>query len=292
MKEEKIQFFSDKITIRGSLYYPDEFNRSKPCPGLIVCSGYTGLNAIYPRLFAESFTAKQFVILGFDYRGCGESEGERGKLLLEEQVKDIRNSITFIKYQEYFKLTGIGLLGWGMGAGLVISAAEKNPDIKAVAGINGFYNGKSFFKFSFSQAGYQNLLENIESDRRNRVFQGTDQFTDPFKAYPLDPDTKAVVDKQLRPVKNYEQQTSFELAESILLFDSIRAASRLTQPLLIAHGKQNNLHPIKFVEELQQAVPTAFYYFINGKHNDFMDLNNQEFAKLSNTVTEWFSKNM
>ena len=115
MREKQIQFFSDKITLRGTLYFPDEFTSSGPSPCLVACSGYTGLNAIYPRLFAEALTAKGFVVLGFDYRGCGESDGERGRLLLEEQIKDIRNGITFMKYQEEVSPSAIGVLGWGMG---------------------------------------------------------------------------------------------------------------------------------------------------------------------------------
>lgn len=289
MREKQVQFFSDKITLRGSLYFPDDFQGSKPNPCLVVCSGYTGLNAIYPRLFAEALTTRGYVVLGFDYRGCGESDGERGRLLLEEQVKDIRNGITFIKYQSFVKPASIGVLGWGMGAGLVISAASKNPDVKAVAGVNGFYNGQSFLEASFSQDDYRELLERMETDRKNRVMDGTYRFTDPFEAYPLDPETSDVVDERLRPVRHYEIRVSFELAESIFLFDSIPIAASLRQPLFIAHGRHNRLHPPRLAEELQKAVPNMTFYSIDGKHNDFMTLRDPEFVRLTDEVARWFS---
>jgi len=288
MKEKYVEFYSDQIKLRGTLYLPEDFNATMAYPCIVACSGYTGLNAIYPHLFAEVMTPKGFVVLGFDYRGCGESDGERGRLLLEEQVKDIRNGITFLKYQTEVKQSGMVLLGWGMGAGLVIRAAEKNPDIRAVAGINGFYNGESFLRASFSDEGLGELLVKMEADRRKRVFEGTFRLTDPFEAYPLDPETNDVVDERLRPVKHYNIPVSFELAESIYLFDSIAAAAQLTQPLFVAHGKGNKLHPPLLAEELRKAVPGVTFHTIDGKHNDFMTLNDPVFEELADAVAEWF----
>lgn len=292
MQEKKIAFFSDQILLKGSLYLPEEFNPTTQYHGLIVCSGYTGLNAIYPKLFAEALTKEDFVVLGYDYRGCGESEGPRGRLLLEEQVRDIRAGVTFLHYQDQARLGAIGLLGWGMGAGLAISAADKNPKVKAVAGVNGFYNGESFLKSAFGEAGYQELLEKIEVDRKERVFKGRYRLTDPFEAYPLDPDTRNVVDERLRPVKNYEIQTSFELGESLLLFDSLAAAARLTQPLFVAHGRKNKLHPLSLAQELTEVVPKSTFYHIAGKHNDFMIPEHPEFKKLTGELAQWFRRRL
>lgn len=288
MKETDIEFFSDGITLRGSLYLPENHDPSRSYPSVVACSGYTGLNAIYPRLFGEALTPKGFVVLGFDYRGCGESDGERGRLLLEEQVKDIRNGVTFLKY--HTRATGgrLGLLGWGMGAALVIQAAYRNPDVAAVAGVNGFYDGRSFLEASFSEEGYRELLSKMEADRRTRVFDGTVRLSDPFEAYPLDPDTRDVVDERLRPVKHYEIRTSFELAESIYRFDATGFAASLDQPLFIAHGKNNRLHPPPLAEELRRSVPGAEFHSIDGKHNDFMTLDDPEFARLAAAVAAWF----
>lgn len=292
MREERITFFSDRITLRGSIYFPDDFDPERSYPGVVACSGYTGLNAIYPRLFAEGLTPAGFVVLGFDYRGCGESDGERGRLLLEEQVKDIRNGITFMRYQDHAKLSGLGLLGWGMGAGLVVRAAEKNETVRAVAGVNGFYNGESFLRSVFDESGYEELLSKMRLDRKRRVMEGAVRFGDPFECYPLDPETSDVVDERLRPVKHYDIQTSFELAESIYLFDSIAAASRLQQPLFAAHGRGNKLHPPRLTEELRDAVPGVEYYPIDGKHNDFMTTDSSVFRELSEVIAKWFSSHL
>ncbi len=292
MREERISFFSDEITLRGSIYFPDDFDPTKSYPGVVACSGYTGLNAIYPRLFAEGLTPQGFVVLGFDYRGCGESDGERGRLLLEEQVKDIRNGVTFMRYQTHAEISSIGLLGWGMGAGLVVQAAEKNDAVQAVAGVNGFYNGESFLRSAFDEKGYEELRTKMSLDRKRRVLEGSPRFGDPFECYPLDPETSDVVDERLRPVKHYDIQTSFELAESIYLFDSVAAASRLQQPIFAAHGTGNKLHPPRLTDELRTAVPGIEYYAIDGKHNDFMTRDSPVFQELSEAIATWFTSQL
>ena len=289
MQQKSVEFYSDQIVLRGALYLPDDFDPGATYPAVVACSGYTGLNAIYPLLFAKGLTPKGFVVLGFDYRGCGESDGVRGRLLLEEQVKDIRNGVTFLKYQDTARIRSLALLGWGMGAGLVIHAAEKNPDVGAVAGINGFYNGESFLRSWFPGASFDELLEKMATDRRERVMRGAVRMTDPFEAYPLDPETNDVVDERLRPVKHYNIQVSFELAESIYRFDAVETARRLEQPLFVAHGRENRLHPPGLAEELRAAVPQATFHSINGKHNDFMTIGDPVFLKLRDVVAEWFS---
>jgi len=289
MQRKSIEFYSDQIVLRGTLYLPDDFDPEVAYPAIVACSGYTGLNAIYPLLFAQGLTPKGYVVLGFDYRGCGESDGVTGRLLLEEQVKDIRNGITFLKYQDVARTSGIGILGWGMGAGLVIRAAEANSDIDAVAGINGFYNGESFLRTWFPGASFDELLGKIETDRRERVMHGAVRMTDPFEAYPLDPETSDVVDERLRPVKHYNIQVSFELAESIYRFDAIETARRIRQPLFIAHGSENKLHPLRLAEELRTAVPRATFHSIDGKHNDFMTIEDPVFLKLRDVLAGWFS---
>ena len=41
-------------------------------------------------------TGLGYVVLRFDMRGCGESEGERGNLICLEQVEDTSSALTFL----------------------------------------------------------------------------------------------------------------------------------------------------------------------------------------------------
>src|SRR5690606_11404298 len=142
MIEKKTTFYSEGAKLQASFYYPDDFNADEPHPVLIVNSGYQGFNEFYPKMFAELFTKRNYVCFGFDYRGMADSEGEKGTVLLEQQVEDVRNAVTFVQTHENVDEKRIALLGWGMGAANVVVAAEKARNVAAVVAMNGFYDGE------------------------------------------------------------------------------------------------------------------------------------------------------
>lgn len=289
MKEKNIHFFSDGIKLVGTIYLPDSYKKGQNLPAVIANSGYTGLNAIYPRLFGQALTRKGYAVLGFDYRGCGESEGVKGRLILDEQVKDILNAIVFLKQQTCVDPDKIALLGWGMAGSLVVTAAAKDTSVKAVAALNSFFDGKIFYETVFSKEKLGQLEKKIEKDKINRVLAGKISFRDAFEAYPLDPDTEKVVELSLRPVRNYETKNiSFEIAESIMTFSASSVLDKVKCPLFIGHGKQNLLHPVKMALDFYEKAPLPKkLYLFNGKHNDFMSFEHHIFTDVTDTLIEW-----
>lgn len=289
MKERAIHFFSDGIRLEGTLYLPDDLEPGARRPGVVAASGYLGLNAIYPRLFAGPLTEGGLVVLGFDYRGTGSSEGAQGRILIEEQVRDIRHGVTFLREQPEIARDETALVGWGMGAGCVIQEAAADDRPKAVAALNGFYNGRAFLLARHGEAKLEELLQKLENDRVQRVLTGKGRFNDPFEVYPLDPATDEEVKRNLAPVPGFGPQTAFELVESILAFDVEPLVYKVSpRPLLIAHGEQNQLHP--FEEALSiygRAERPKSFYRIEGKHNDFMRRDHPEFERLAAHLVEW-----
>ncbi|MFD6211457.1 alpha/beta hydrolase [Peribacillus sp. NPDC060253] len=114
MIKRQIQFYSEGYKLDGTVYLPDDYKKGEKRPAIIPNSGYQGFNEFYPKLFAENLTAAGYVCLGFDYRSFAKSEGEEGRVILDEQVEDIQNAITFLSLQEEVDSDRIGLIGWGM----------------------------------------------------------------------------------------------------------------------------------------------------------------------------------
>ncbi|MDQ6739221.1 MAG: alpha/beta hydrolase, partial [Actinomycetota bacterium] len=98
MIEKETAFFSEGSRLEATVYYPDN-HVGGPRPALIINSGYQGFNEFYPKMFARQLTQRGYVCLGFDYRGMADSEGPKGRVLIEEQVADIRNAVTFMQTQ-------------------------------------------------------------------------------------------------------------------------------------------------------------------------------------------------
>lgn len=248
-----------------------------------------GLNTIYPALFARALTKKGYACLGFDYRGFIQNEGPAGVCRLDDQVEDIRNAVTFAGTLPEVDSGRIGLIGWGMAAGLVCKEAQMDNRVKAVAGLNGFYCGKRWLHQVFSHVDFIKMEKEIEEEEKRIVLNGTRKFDNPFHFYPLDPDTEEVVHDNLYTVKNYGQEISLELGRSLMEFDAERNIEDLKMPVFIGHGKYNLLHPISeseaFFDKLQ--VKRTFYV-IEGKHNDFMFDDHEVFVRLIDELDQFF----
>ncbi|WP_164163044.1 alpha/beta hydrolase, partial [Stenotrophomonas maltophilia] len=82
-------------------------------------------NVLLP-CFANAFTEAGFATITFDYRGFGESDGERGRLVPAMQTEDIISVINWAEKQECIDNQRIGLWGTSLGGGHVFSAAAQD----------------------------------------------------------------------------------------------------------------------------------------------------------------------
>lgn len=290
MRTEHTHFRSDGLKLAASYWWPDESDPDQPRPIVIANSGFTGLRNIHPERFARYLTARGWPCFGFDYRGFAESEGKRNRVLLEEQVRDIVHATAFVSGDDRVDPSRIILLGWGMGAGLVIDAARSLRGIFGLVAVNGFYNGCRVQRAHRGEEGFRDFLNRVERERRQRARSGQAMEVDPFEIYPLDAESRQYVDAVLRRTPGYQaERYSFELADSLLRWDVESVARDVSCPLLIAHGERNLLHPTGEAESLYQAYggPKELYWIEGAGHTEFMHDDDPKFLALAEHVTRW-----
>ncbi|WP_017381664.1 alpha/beta hydrolase [Paenisporosarcina sp. TG-14] len=294
MKERQISFYSEGFKLDGTVYLPDDYQAGEKRPAIISNSGYQGFNNFYPRLFAQNLTKAGYVCFGFDYRGFANSEGEKGRVILDEQVEDIINAISFLQAQPEVDIDQVGLIGWGMGGSNVVRVAAKDKRVKAVAALNGFFDGERWLKSIHSYVEWMELVKTVEQDRVHRVVTGQSLYADPFIHYPLDPATNDYVQKELVPLSPFGKQTQLQFTDSIMNMNAEKVVTDIsTAPLFIGHGKDNLLHPLEESTALYAAAsePKQFY-LIDGKHNDFMYHEDPVFQELITELTSFFNSHM
>ena len=96
MKLREVRFHSQGARVAGVLRLPDS-NLDKPAPVVVMCAGMTLTKEVWLPANAEWLCAQGYATLSFDYRGFGESEGPRNRLVPSMQVEDARSAITFLE---------------------------------------------------------------------------------------------------------------------------------------------------------------------------------------------------
>ena len=86
---EKISFHSDGLKIAGLLDMPNDYRAGERRPAFIVLHGFGGnKDGQGQTVVAQQLARWGYVSLRIDFRGCGDSEGEHGRIICLDQVAD------------------------------------------------------------------------------------------------------------------------------------------------------------------------------------------------------------
>ena len=136
-----VTFYSEGTVIVADLYLPDGLDLSKRHPALVQCQGFTGIRDMVQPEFARYFTDAGYVSLAIDYRGWGDSGGERGRLAPLEQVDDVRNALTYLETLDFVDPDRLGVFGASFGALIGPYVAAIDSRVKANVGMVGVAHG-------------------------------------------------------------------------------------------------------------------------------------------------------
>lgn len=290
MRAEEATFYSDGLKLDGAFHLPDDLDENRKHPLVIPCSGFTGLRSIHPERFARYLTEHGYSCFSFDYRGFGNSEGERGRVILEEQVRDVLHAVGYVEGDERVNPDRLVLLGWGMGAGVVLDAARELLGVVGLIAVNGLYSGKRVQQSHHSTKGFLQFRDRVRAEYAARARSGEAQWGDPFYYYPLDEDSRHYVENVLRRQPGYDaEQYSGELADSLLRWNPAAHGPDMRTPLLIAHGTRNALHPSTEAEALFAAYagPKELYWIEGAGHTEWMFDDNPHFRALAARIVRW-----
>lgn len=290
MRQESATFHADNLKLDGRFFWPDDADQGRPLPLVIVCSGFTGLCSIHPARFARYLTAHGHACFGFDYRGFGDSAGQPGRVILEEQVSDIRAAAAFAGQHARIDAQRIILLGWGMGAGLVIDAARELPGVVGLIAANGFYHGADWQRHHRGEGGLREFRDRLRRHHAHHAVTGEAPLLDAFDLYPLDAQSRDYVDNVLRKTPGYQgEMYTYELGPSLLRWNVLAQGAQHDLPLLVAHGDANALHPPTQAQQLHDAWagPAELFWLDGAGHTEFMLDENPKFRKLADRIETW-----
>ncbi|HJS84448.1 MAG TPA: alpha/beta hydrolase [Acetobacteraceae bacterium] len=178
MPTQPISFFSEGVRLAGDLFTPEDLAPGEARAGIVLCHGYTGVRSLYLPDNARVLTEAGYVVLTFDYKGWGDSNGPRARLAPYSRVADAQAALTTLAAQPTVDRERLGLYGTSYGGSTVVWVAAIDPRVKCVVSVVGVGNGRRWMRSVRRPDEYHDLLERSAADRARRAATGQSEFVE------------------------------------------------------------------------------------------------------------------
>ena len=255
IEERWISFFSEGSRLIGNLFLPAGMQPGEQRPGIVLCHGFTGVRQLMLPDYARRFAEAGFIALIFDYRGFGESEGPKWRLLPLEQVDDIRNALTWLATQPEVDTQRMGLWGTSFGGAHVPYVAGVDTRVKAAVAQVGFDTGERFLLSVRSESERAELQRQLEKDRRLRVIEGQGRRIDPFERALRNPQASGFIGKALQSYPHMRCLLSWQTWEKTLEYRPLDVVDKITpRALLLIAAEHDTICPPAGYQQLYERA--------------------------------------
>lgn len=142
--KKSVKFRARMWDMAADLYLPDGFDEGQSYPAIIIVHPVGSCKEQSPAIYAPHLVAEGFIVLAFDASFQGDSGGEpRHVETPTERVEDVRCAVDYLMTLDYVDEGRVGVLGICAGGGFAVSAAIRDPRIRAVTTITGINNGNA-----------------------------------------------------------------------------------------------------------------------------------------------------
>jgi len=236
--EQSVTFESGGATLQGVLHLPSDAKGARAA--ILSCHGFGGSSrgAGHPQL-ARALERAGYAVLRFDFRGCGESGGERGRIICEEEVEDVRNAVTFLQSRPAVDADRVGLIGTSLGGAVVIYAAAVDARIKVCAATGAVANGGRLFKIQYpDEANYRAFLARLDDAKRQRKTTGRSVMIDRYDIVNIPENRRAGMPPGA--IMSFPAETAISMLE----FSPDEVVGRICpRPLLLIHPRDDDVVP-------------------------------------------------
>ncbi len=178
MSNETVSFYSEGVRLGGNLFLPDDLRPGERRAGVVLCHGYTGVRDLYLPDNARVLNQAGYVVLTFDYKGWGDSEGPKSRLSPYGRVMDSQAALTFLGAQPMVDPDRLGLYGTSYGGATVVWTAAVDPRVKCVVSVVGVGHGQRWMRSVRRPDEYHDLMARSAADRVRRTLSGGSEFVD------------------------------------------------------------------------------------------------------------------
>ena len=288
MQNKAISFYSEGARIAGLWRTPDM--GSGPWRAIVQGPGWLGLKdaKLYVR-YHEALTEAGFGVLAFDYRGFGESEGDR-VLSVPNQLQDLRNAVTYLTTREDVVADAIGAFGsGGTGGGNAILLAAADPRVSAVVSQLPVADGRDWLHRMRSEDEWLQFLAMLEADRRERVTTGKGRLVHPREEIMVPTQERRSTTVKADVDDKIPSAVPLSAADEILEYRPLDAAATLSKPLLVIAVENDATTPTDHAVGLYDAAKGP-RELIMQRHTSHYAAYDQYWQTTTPRIVAWFDR--
>ena len=234
----------------GILHLPEKKGKF---PLVVICHGF-GSTKSRRRLvaLARGLAKKGIAAFRFDFEGCGDSEGDLKNTTIKNEVLDLELAIKKILRQRNIDKQRIVLMGESLGAAIVLSYLTRNKfSAKILVFWAPAFNQKKLIPIWYTRSEIKKWRKQGYFIRKEKIM-GINYF-------------KENKDKDYSPL-----------------------LSKINAPILIIHGKKDDIVPLKFSKELAKKYKNIKLKIYPKAEHKFEDYYIQQ--ELIKDTADWIKK--
>jgi uncharacterized protein len=286
-----VTFFSEGVKLAGDLYLPADLARGEKRAGIVLCHGYTGVRNIYLPDNARVLAEAGYVVLNFDYKGWGDSEGPKTRLAPHSRVADVQAALTFLAAQPEVAADLLGIYGTSYGGATVVWVAAIDPRVKCTVAVVGIGNGARWMRSVRRPDEYYDLLERAAADRTRRALEGTSEFVE--RAEILLPDRQSAELGMAARRNNPAAVTTIplEFIDDTLGFNPEWVVDKIApRPILFITSDNDRLVPPAESEALYARAGEPKKLVVLNGYGHYEVYQGEAFQEVMAATTDWYAR--
>lgn len=248
-------------------------------------------NVLLPS-FANAFTEAGFATITFDYRGFGESEGERGRLVPAMQTEDIISVINWAEKQVCIDNQRIGLWGTSLGGCHVFNAAAQDKRVKSIVSQLAFADGEVLVTGEMNELEKASFLSTLNKMAEKKKNTGKEMFVGVTRVL-SDNESKVFFEKVKGQYPEMDIKIPFLTVMETLQYKPAESAAKVQCPVLVVIAGQDSVNPPEQGRALYDAVASGtkeLYEEADACHYDIYK--GAFFERVAAVQTQWFKKHL
>jgi uncharacterized protein len=285
VSEENVTFPSAGLKLSGNVRVPDGVKAGEKRAAFLVLHGF-GSNKDSSNVLAPTKVLTQlgYVTLRFSMRGCGDSEGEFGRVICLEQVEDTRNALTFLSGHPAVDPKHIAVVGSSFGGAVAIYTGGVDERVAAVVSNGGWGDGERKFRGQHkSPQEWERFTKMLAEGRAHRERTGKSLMVPRYDIVPIPPHLRNNL------AKNSIEMFPAETAQSMFDFCADDVVGKIApRPLLLIHAANDSVTPTEQSIELFKRAnqPAELHLFSEVDHFLFGEDN----ARVWDVMRDWLDR--